>query len=139
MNVWVIRADFGVFTPHFLTGGYVALGGIPNHNLSAIKSRGRVVSDLPTGASGRQKQYRRRSASGSVCAVSAGNQTGRLCNHAAQRHGMAALCKVAADPYYFFEENDGCPYQHRRKIKWAERRVKRAEFSFHFRIRFALR
>ena len=40
--------------------------------------------------------------------------------------------KVAADPYYFSKGDDGCPYQHRRKVGWDQRRLKRSEFSIPF-------
>ena len=41
--------------------------------------------------------------------------------------------KVAPDPSYMYAEgNDGCPYRHRRRVAWAERRLKRGDFSVPF-------
>ncbi len=132
MNVWVIRADFGVFTPHFLAGGYVALGGIPNQDLSAIKNRDELYPIY------------RETHPDDKSNIVVGQQVGQFARFLLEiKPGDYVITppkdtewlhygKVAVDPYYFFEENDGCPYQHRRKIEWAERRVKRSEFSIPF-------
>ena len=34
-----VRAEFGSFTKQFVEGGYVAIGWMPNTDLSAVKSR----------------------------------------------------------------------------------------------------
>lgn len=132
MNVWVIRADFGTFTPHFLAGGYVALGGIPDHNLSAIKSRDELYPIYRCAHPDDKSN------------IVVGQQVGQFARFLLEiKPGDYVITppkdtewlhygKVCNDPYYFSNENDGCPYQHRRRIEWAERRVKRSEFSIPF-------
>ena len=132
MNVWVVRADFGNYTRHFIEGGYVALGGIPNQDLSAIDSREQLYPIY------------RRAHPDDTSNIVVGQQVGQFARFLLEiKPGDYVITpprdtewlhygKVVADPYYFSNENDGCPYQHRRKIEWAERRLKRAEFSIPF-------
>ena len=132
MKVWVIRADFGTFTPHFLVGGFVALGGIPNQDLSAIKSRDELYPIY------------RRAHPEDKSNIVVGQQVGQFARFLLEvKPGDYVITppkdtewlhygKVVGDPYFFSNENDGCPYQHRRKIEWAERRLKRSEFSIPF-------
>lgn len=38
-NVWCVRADFGTYTKQFVDGGYVAIGWMPNSDLSRVERR----------------------------------------------------------------------------------------------------
>lgn len=38
-SVWCVRAEFGTYTKQFVDGGYVAIGWMPNSDLSHIKTR----------------------------------------------------------------------------------------------------
>jgi restriction system protein len=41
--------------------------------------------------------------------------------------------QVEPDPSYFYATgDDGCPYRHRRRVKWAEKTLKRSDFSVPF-------
>ena len=39
VEVYCVRAQFGTYTDHFLNGGYVAIGWLPDNDLSRIQSR----------------------------------------------------------------------------------------------------
>ena len=41
-NVWVVRAEFGKYTDNFVNGGYVAIGWMPEEDLSKIKTRDEI-------------------------------------------------------------------------------------------------
>ncbi len=38
-TLFCVRAEFGTYTKHFVDGGFVAIGWMPNTDLSAVKSR----------------------------------------------------------------------------------------------------
>ena|SRR5207247_8482964 len=38
-NLWCVRAEFGSYTSHFVNGGYVAIGWMPDTDLSAVSTR----------------------------------------------------------------------------------------------------
>src|SRR5574344_1412769 len=39
IEIYCVRAEFGTYTKHFLEGNYVAIGWLPNYDLSEIISR----------------------------------------------------------------------------------------------------
>ena len=39
MNLYVVRADYGKYTDHFLKGGYVAIGWLQDDDLSSVTTR----------------------------------------------------------------------------------------------------
>ena len=132
MKVWVVRAEFGRYTGHFLAGGYVALGGIYGHDLSSIKSRDELYpiyrkahpDDKSNLVIGQQVgQFAR-----FLLEIKAGDYVITPPTDTEWLH----FGKVAADPYYFSKGDDGCPYQHRRRVEWSQRRFKRSEFSIPF-------
>ena len=132
MNVWVVRAEFGKYTDHFISGGYVALGGIPNQDLSEITSREKLYPIY------------RQAHPDDTSNIVVGQQVGQFARFLLEiKAGDYVITpptdtewlhfgKVAADPYYFSNDNNGCPYPHRRKIEWDKRRLKRSEFSIPF-------
>ena len=42
-SVWVVRSEYGTYSPHFLKGGYAAAGWLREHNLTVSTSREAVV------------------------------------------------------------------------------------------------
>ena len=39
IELYCVRADFGTYTKHFIDGNYVAIGWLPNNDLSTITTR----------------------------------------------------------------------------------------------------
>ena len=44
VEVYCVRADFGTYTDHFVNGGYIALGWLPDNDLSKVQSRDELYS-----------------------------------------------------------------------------------------------
>ena len=132
-NVFCVRADFGTYTKYFVDGGYVAIGWIPDTNLSSITSRNEL---FPLYKSAYPQDT-------SIIVI--GQQVGQISRFLLEmkandyvitpaadtewlHYGM-----LAADPSYFYAAvGDGCPYRHRRRVEWAKDRLRRGDLSVPF-------
>jgi len=132
-NVWCVRAEFGTFTKHFVEGGYVAIGWLPNTDLSAIRSRDELYpiykAEHPDDTSniviGQQV--------GQIARFLLEISTGDYVITPAADTEWLHYGQVAPEPsYYFAPGDDGCPYRHRRRVVWAKERLKRGDFSVPF-------
>jgi predicted Mrr-cat superfamily restriction endonuclease len=130
INVWCVRADFGTYTKHFVEGGYVGIGWMPNVDLSKIKSRDELYSIY--------KQAYPQETSNIVI----GQQVGQITRFLLEIQPGDYVITPSADTewlhyglmakeqsYYHSSDADGCPYRHRRRIEWAPDRLKRGDFS----------
>jgi len=132
-KLFCVRAEFGTYTQQFVDGGYVAIGWMDATDLSAIKSRDELYplykAEHPKDTSN----------------VVIGQQVGQIARFLLEiKSGDYVITPAAdtewlhygvveADPSYFFaSESDGCPYPHRRRVKWASKRLKRSDFSVPF-------
>lgn len=134
INVWCVRANSGGYTDQFLRGGYAAIGwreiGL---DLGFVKARDQLYSIM-------------RSAYPDVgSAIVIGNYVGQVARFLLEiQAGDYVITpaadtewvhygQVAEDPSYFYAtEDDGCPYRHRRRVRWAKQRLKRGDFSVPF-------
>lgn len=129
MNVWCVRADFGKYTDQFITHGYVGIGWLPNADLAAVKKR----EDL-------YPLYR--TAYPKDANIVVGQQVGQISRFLLEiRPGDYVVTPsddtdwlhygtIPEDPSYFYaDDTDGCPYRHRRHVKWNEEKLKRGNFS----------
>jgi restriction system protein len=133
INVWCVRAEFGTYTKHFVEGGYVAIGWMPNIDLSRIKTRDELYplyrAEHPEDTSN----------------IVIGQQVGQIARFLLEiRAGDYVITpasdtewlyygEVGTDPSYVYADgSDGCPYRHRRRITWSEQRLKRSDFSVPF-------
>lgn len=132
-NVWCVRAEFGTYTTNFIEGGYVAIGWLPNTDLSAIQSRDALYPIYKT------------EHSDDTSNIVIGQQVGQIARFlleiAAGDYVITPAAdtewlhygQVAPDPSYAYAAgDDGCPYRHRRRVIWAQKRLKRGEFSVPF-------
>jgi len=132
-DVWCVRADFGTYTKHFLVGGYIAIGWMPGLDLSGLKTREEIYPLY--------KQAHPESKSNIVI----GQQVGQIARFLLEIHAGDYVITPAADtewlyygqidpdPSYFHATGeDGCPYQHRRRVSWAKDPLKRSDFSVPF-------
>lgn len=132
-NVWCVRADFGTYTQHFIDGGYVGIGWMPDIDLSAIRTREELyplyrqvypedTSNIVIGQQVGQIARFLLDVSAGDYVVTPAADTERL------YYGV-----VAKDPSYFHAStDDGCRYQQRRRVEWAERPLTRGDFSVPF-------
>src|ERR1700689_1488760 len=132
-NLFCVRADFGTYTEKFVTGGYVAVGWIPDVDLSGITSREQLYP-LYRDAHPDDKSN-----------LVVGQQVGQIARFLldikagdyviTQAANTEFLCygTVGADPSYFYARgDDGCPFRHRRKVEWSTIRLRRGDLSVPF-------
>jgi len=132
-NVWCVRADFGIYAKHFVDGGYVAIGWIPGIDLSGIKTREELYP------------LYKQAHPGSKSNIVIGQQVGQIARFLLEIHAGDCVItpsadtewlhhgKIGPDPSYcHVSTDDGCPYQHRRRVSWEKDRLKRSDFSVPF-------
>jgi len=132
-NVWCVRGEFGTFTKQFVEGGYVAIGWMPNVDLSEVKSRDELYplykKEHPDDTSN----------------IVVGQQVGQIARFLLEISEGDYVITPAADTewlhvgqvsgspsYVYAAGDDGCPYRHRRQVAWAKKRLKRADLSVPF-------
>jgi restriction system protein len=140
-NVWCVRAEFGTYTGRFVEGGYVAIGWMPDSNLSAITTREELYplykvahpADTSNIVIGQQV--------GQIARFMLEIQAGDYVITPAADTEWLHYGRVEGDPSYVYAAgDDGCPYRHRRRVIWSSDRLKRGDFSVPFQntIRSAL-
>jgi restriction system protein len=132
-SVWCVRAEYGSYAEHFVNGGYVAIGWMPNTDLSNITSRDELYplykAEHPDDTSN----------------IVIGQQVGQIARFLLDiKAGDYVITpdadtewlhygKVRPDPsYYYSPADDGCRFHHRRHIEWVGKRLKRGDFSVPF-------
>jgi restriction system protein len=132
-NVWCVRAEFGTYTNQFVEGGYVAIGWMPNVDLSAVKSR----DDL--------YPLYKRAHPDDTSNIVIGQQVGQIARFLLELAAGDYVITPAADTewlhygqlppdssYVYAGGDASCPYGHRRPVVWAKKRLKRGDFSVPF-------
>jgi len=132
-NVWCVRAEFGSYTEQFVSGGYVAIGWMPEVDLSEISSRDELYPLY--------KEAHPQDTSNIVI----GQQVGQIARFLLEIKGGDYVITPAADTewlcygrvaegssYSYGAVENGCPYPHRRTVEWAKQRLKRGDFSVPF-------
>ena len=129
-NILCVRADFGKYTEQFISGGYVALGWLFDDDLSGITSREELYPLY-------KKAYPQDTSN-----LVIGQQVGQIARFLfdLRAHDFVITPpadtewlhygQVSPDPSYSYSrEKDGCPYPHRRRVNWADARIRRGELS----------
>lgn len=129
-QLWCVRAEYGKFADHFIEGEYVAVGWMPETDLSNIGSREELY---PLFKAAHPKE------SGNLVV---GQQVGQVARFLLDIRPGDFVVTPAADtewlyfgeiapepPYIFAAGDDGCPYRHRRPVKWSDGRIRRADLS----------
>jgi len=132
-SVFCVRAEFGSYTADFLSGGYVAIGWIPNTDLSAVTTREEIyplyMSEHPQDTSN----------------IVIGQQVGQIARFLLEmKHGDYVITpaadtellrygQIAQGPSYVYAPGvDRCPYRHRRRVDWAADPLMRSGLSVPF-------
>ncbi len=132
-NVWCVRAEFGKYAQQFVDGGYVSIGWINNADLGKVNAREQLYP-----------MYKKAHPNDTSNVV-IGQQVGQIARFLLEiKPGDYVLTpaadtetlhygEVEADPSYVYAAgDDGCPYRHRRRVKWSKSRLQRGSFSVPF-------
>ena len=133
MNLYVVRAEFGRYTDHFISGGYVGIGWLPNFDMTLIKSRDEVYPIY--------KEHHPADKSKVVI----GQQVGQISRFLFEIQPRDYVVTPSSDTdyiyygtvdegvsYFYSDLADGCPMAHRRKVNWVKTPVLRSQFSVPF-------
>lgn len=132
-ELYCVRADFGRYTENFIKGGYIAAGWLEQVNLENINSREQLYPLY--------KKFYPEDTSNIVI----GQQVGQIARFLLEiQPGDYVITPgynsdeifygvVQENPtYFYFTGNDGCPYRHRRSVKWNPKPAIRNSFSIPF-------
>src|ERR1700749_4433299 len=132
-NVYCVRAEYETYTRQFIAGGYIAIGWIGDKDLSKISTRDELYPI-----------YRKAHPSDTSNIV-VGQQVGQIARFLLDIKAGDYVITPDADtellhvgvvdksPSYFFaDDKDGCPFRHRRRVKWLTDAFKRSSFSVPF-------
>jgi len=132
-DVYCIRAAFGTYTKNFVDGGYVAIGWLEGLDLSKIRSKDELIP------------LYKRAHPNDTSKIVIGQQVGQIARFLFDiRAGDYVITPSAdtellhvgvmePDPSYFYSDGkDGCPFQHRRGVKWLPNTFRRSSFSVPF-------
>jgi len=133
-NVWCVRANGGQFTEHFLHGGYAGIGWSEIcTDLSGIRTRDELYPVVRKAYPDQQSPIVIGNYVGQIARFLLDAQAGDYVITPAVDTEWLHYGQFGANPSYFFAKSeDGCPYRHRRRVKWETARLKRGDFSVPF-------
>lgn len=132
-EVYCVRADFGKYSHLFVSGGYIAIGWLKEINLKSIKSKDELYpiykNEHPDDTSniviGQQV--------GQIARFLFDIQAGDFVITPDSDTELLHIGVVEKNLSYFYSDlGDGCPFRHRRKVKWIKGTFKRSDFSVPF-------
>lgn len=133
MKVWCVRADFGRYAELFREGGYASLDYSIEEPMEVGSPREKFIELY--------KKYNPKDTSN----VAIGQQSGQLFRFMSEIRPDDYIVTPSSDidtlfygvvldePYFFDSQPaDGCPYRHRRPVRWFKETVSRNSFSVPF-------
>jgi len=133
VKLFCVRAEFGKYTANFLKGGYVGIGWLRKDNLEKISSREELYPLF-------KKDHPEESSN-----VVIGQQVGQIARFLLEIKTSDYVITPSPDTEYIYygtiegnpnyiysDASDGCPYRHRRKVKWNNTPILRSSFSVPF-------
>ena len=126
-RVWVVRADGGKYTDHFLSGGYAAVGWFDLSSVDTPDQLRKVYEleypEAPAGQLaneiGQLAAFRLRMDEGDYVVTPAADRD-------SLRYGRIV------GPCVAFRGDDGCRYRNRRAVNWAKTPLRRSSFGESF-------
>ena len=131
-TIWMVSAEFGTYTDHFVNGGYTAVGWL-DEDLTSVSSREEILlryrnahPDLTrhqAGANGGQL-------ASFILDVQPGDYVMTRCEPPTREYRYGVV--VEAPLYYAPNDPDSCPFPHRRKVKWYDNTITKENLSIPF-------
>ena len=127
-NLFCVRAFYSGFTAHFLKGGYTAIGWLPSDNLGDIWDKSKIY-ELYREEYPEEKNKR------------VGQNVGQIARFLFDIRGgdyvivpgydnMIYIGEVDAEGQYYYDSGeDGCPFRHRRAVKWDKEPYNKRELA----------
>ena len=132
IGLYCVRADFGTYTKHFFDGGYVAIGWLPENDLSAITSRDELYPLYKTAYPNDTSNVVIGQQVGQIARFLLEMKAGDYVITPALNTELIYYGVVEATAYHFSLASDGCPYRHRKTVKWHKEPIQRSQFSVPF-------
>ncbi len=132
IELYCVRAEYGTFTQHFLDGGYVAIGWLGDQDLSSIKSREELYPIYRAGHPDDTSNVVIGQQVGQIARFLLEMKSGDYVITPAQNTEYIYYGVVEPAGYYYETLGDGCPYRHRKKVKWNKTPIQRSQFSVPF-------
>ena len=127
-NVWCVRSEFGKYTDHFVSGGYAAVGWIGGDDLTGITDREEFrrlyKKDQPQDTDARVGAN-----VGQVYRFMVDVKPGDYIITPTTNSALLRYGRVESEPSYEPEQDDGCPFPHRRRVAWEKQPLNRKELS----------
>ena len=129
-RVWCVRANGGRYTEDFIRGGYIGIGWENLSDLGNIQSKEDLHHLVWTAYPEHTSPIVIGNYVGQIARFLLEIQAGDYVITPSADTEWLHFCRVESDPSYFYSDGgDGCPYRHRRRVAWNERRLNRSEFS----------
>ena len=130
MNVYCVRANYGLYAERFRNGSYVGIGWLEGVDLSEVADLDEVRDFYEKHNPDVKSNYVRGNHAGQIARFLFDIQAGDYVI-TPSRETEKLYWGIVGDGGYYFEPEpaDGCPYNHRRPVKWEPEAVIRQELS----------
>ena len=129
-RIWMVSAEFGTYTDHFVNGGYAAVGWLPEVDLTSVQSRDEIfqryreahlneTSHVVGANAGQLATF--------ILNIQPGDYIMTRCASPTRKYRYGVV--EEAPLYYAPEDHDGCPFPYRRKVKWSEQPIIKEDLS----------
>ncbi len=129
-TIWMVSAHFGEYTNTWVEGGYVAVGWLPDEDLTSVVSRDEIF-DRYRKAHPDETPHEVGAKAGQlatfVLKVQPGDYVMTRCAPPTREYRYGEL--EEAPLFYAPGHPDGCSFPHRRRVRWSEQPIAKAGFS----------
>ncbi|MDE2695633.1 MAG: restriction endonuclease [Chloroflexota bacterium] len=131
-QVWCVRADGGVYAEQWVHGGFAAISFGVSQDLQDIHSRDELYEIVQSHHPGVSSNFVLGNYVGQIARFVLEIRAGDYVITPAADTEWLHYGQVQPDPSYSYQEDDDVPQMHRRRIAWAEHKLRRTEFSVPF-------
>jgi predicted Mrr-cat superfamily restriction endonuclease len=132
-RIFCVRAEFGKFTEHFVRGGYIAVGGFSERDLSGISNRDEL-EDIHSSVSPDARNLLIGQQLDQIARFLFELKAGDFVITPSLNTEQIYFGVVQPEPNYYYDEvSDNCPFIHRKRVIWCASPLPAASFSDQFR------